>query len=487
MRHRYRLDLRLWHSDDYPSALRASWERAFALLDPPLCPVDLQRAYDGLIATLEHYYAPSRRMGGVYDVPGMPFQVSLEDFKPVGYNYQMGFVGMQVATSYYLFREGVERDDRHLRDLGAEALDFWATRSLTLLGLPRPWYDPDTKGGEGTFRRMNNLRTVTGGMESLLAAWNYACSAGLDRPAWLNACRRFGEWLVENQNPDGSYFFSHDHTRIEAGRHPVTLDDKGLTLCAVPFLAKLHRATGREEFRTAALRAGEYGYAESHCKYLYRSGVVDNPQTIDSESGQLAMQAFLALYDLDGRRRWLDAAVQAATYTETWMYALDIPVEEDRTGPTVYPRDRSVVGQHLIAIGHAAADTGFAWTSFLYYRLYLETGHEHFLRVARLAAHNTKQSMNWDGSLYPGAPHGLQLEAFRILVPRRAKGVNTTLNWGYAAHLEPMMHFRDAFGTPDLEAVERLPLDQRLRRLKSYRDRMQAPVAPHRAPNGQPN
>ena len=98
----------------------------------------------------------------------------------------------------------------------------------------------------------------------------------------------------------------------------------------------------------------------------------------------------------------------------------------------------------------------------------METGNPHYLKVARISAHNTKQSMNWDGSLFPGQPKGLQLEAFQVMIPRRCNGVMTTLNWNYAAHLDPMFRFKDAFGTPNLEEVEQIPWDERIRLNKLY-------------------
>jgi hypothetical protein len=98
----------------------------------------------------------------------------------------------------------------------------------------------------------------------------------------------------------------------------------------------------------------------------------------------------------------------------------------------------------------------------------METGNEHYLQIARMSAHNTKQSMNWDGTLYPGQPKGLQLEAFPVTLPRRSNGVMTALNWNYAAHLDPMFRFKDAFGTPDLETVEAMPLAERLRLNNQY-------------------
>ncbi len=156
---------------------------------------------------------------------------------------------------------------------------------------------------------------------------------------------------------------------------------------------------------------------------------------------------------------WLDAAVQAARYTETWMYAYEIPAEIGSSN-TDFPQDRSIVGQTLIATGQSAADLGFAFSSFDYYRLYLFTGDPHFLTIARILIHNTKQSLNWDSSLYPGKPKGLQLEAFTVTTPRR-KGVMECLSWNYTAHLDPLVRFQDAFGSMDIEAIEKLPLKKR--------------------------
>lgn len=468
VQHAYTLELCFSRTEDYAAAVKQAWRQAFDRFDPEVLVTDMPRVYDGLIATLLAYYVPSVRTGGVYDEPGFPFQVSLKDFKPMGIDYQMGFVGMQVATGYCLYREGVVKNNKQTMAKGKDVLDFWSGKSLTRLGYPRSWYDPKKDGTDGRFRRHSVLRTTVGGMESLLEAWCFARRNKIYNPAWIGACRKFGDWLAANQNPNGSWFFAYDHTQVVDGRHPATDENKYLTICAVRYLVNLHLATGNEKYKTAALRAGQFCYGQIHDPYAYVACVTDNPQTVDSESGQMALNGFLSLYDLTGEARWLQAAEQAATYAETWVYMQNIPVEEDCNTPTVVPRDRSMVGQHLIAVGHASADLGFAWNAFNFYRLYLITGDEHYRTVARIAAHNTKQTMNWDGTLYPGQPCGLQLEAFRITVPRRGRGVQTTLNWNYAAHLDPMLRFEDAFGTHDIEQADKIPLEERQQMNRRY-------------------
>lgn len=464
LKQQYKLEIVFSHTDNYASAVNRTWTHAFDLYNPKIYEVDLSSAYDGLIETLLQYYVPSVDLGGIHDAAGFPFQVSLDDFKPLGITYQMGFVGMQTATGYFLFREGVEKSDADTRAKGESVLNFWADNCLSKLGYPRTWYDPGVNGTPGAWRIGSDMHVTTGGMESLIAAWCFAKRNRIEKPRWLDTCKKFGDWLVNNQNEDGSYYFSYNHDYLTAdGKHPVSNYNKFLTICAIRYLVELHIATNDPAYKTAALKAGEFCYRNIHENYCYVACVVDNPQTIDGASGQKALYGFLSLYDLTKDPKWLQAAEQAATYTESWVYSFEIPVEKDRTGATSFPKDRSIVGQQLIAIGHAAADLGFAWASFAYYRLYLETGNEHYLHVARMAAHDTKQSMNWDGSLYPGQAKGLQLEAFGVTIPRRINGVMTTLNWNYAAHLDPMFRFKDAFGTPDLEEVEKMSWQERKR------------------------
>jgi hypothetical protein len=463
VKHEYHLEISFSTTPTYAEAVKETWGHAFLLYNPTVYNVDLSQTYNGLIETLLTYYVPSAELGGIRDAAGFPFEVSLTTFQPVGIDYQMGFVGMQIATGYYLYREGIEKKDAVISLKGEAVLNFWARNSLTSLGYPRTWYDPGLNGNKGNFRTGSDIRVCTGGMEGLIAAWCFAKQNNRENPVWIDACIRFGDWLIKNQNTDGSYYFSYNHDIALNDIHPPSNYNKYLTPCAIRYLVELYIATGKEEYKIAALKAGNFCYANIHEKYMYVACVVDNPQTIDSESGQMALNGFLSLYDLTKERKWLNAAEQAATYTESWVYSFEIPVEKDRTGKTAFPKEKSIVGQHLIAIGHAAADLGFAWSSFAFYRLYLETRNEHYLKVARISAHNTKQSMNWDGNLYPGQAKGLQLEAFGVTIPRRVNGILTTLNWNYAAHLDPMFRFKDAFGTPDLEEVEKMTWEERQR------------------------
>ena len=458
--HHYQLIIRFSKTENYPDAIETTWKHAFDIYQPKLRPVDVRAAFHGLVDTLDHY-SVSRG----YDAPGFPFSVNLPDGTARAYNYQMGFVGRQLPNAYILIHHGLAEKRSDLRGKSEEIVDFWAANCLLPSGLPRTWYDPAKgNGAKGTWRNGDNprggtaMRVATTGMEGMLSAWQLVKRAGTDRPAWLAACRKFGDWLVANQNADGSYYLAYSH-HLTDGKHLPTETSKFTTTNPIRFLVMIHQATGDPRYRDAANHAGKFCLTHIHQPYNYIGSVIDNPNVIDRESGQEAIYAFLALYDLTQEKPWLDAAVQAARYAETWMYACEIPPEIG-SDMTDFPKDRSIVGQTLIATGQSAADLGFAFSSFDYYRLYLFTGDPHFLTIARLLLHNTKQALNWDGSLYPGQPKGLQLEAFNVTVPRR-KGVMECLSWNYTAHLDPLVRFQDTFGSMDIDAIEKLPLEKR--------------------------
>lgn len=453
--HQYNVYLKIDKTQDYSTALCEAWELGCNLYDPEVRKVNLNAAYNGLIETVNYYYL-SPSMNGV-GAPGFPWGVNLRTFDRNIGTYEFGFVGSQPAAAYALFRAGVETENNLYKMKGESILNFWANNSLSSLGLPKIYCN----SWNGAFNRaFSPMRQTCSGMEAILNAWCFAKRNGIDKPNWVDACKRFGNFLVTHQNTDGSYCFAYNPFDIVNGKHPDDpIKNKYLTVCALRYLAELYIVTNDERFKEAAIKAAEFSYENNHKGYYYVACVTDNPQTIDSESGQQAINGFLAIYDLTKDKKWLEAAEQAATYAETWSYMFEVPVEIDQTENTDWPKDRSIVGQHIIAIGHSAADLGFAWSSFVYYRLYLITGKEHYLKMARISAHNTKQSMNLGQQLYPGQPEGLQQEAFQVRVtnqPRRMGSIMEALTWNFAAHLDPMLRFKDAFGTYNLEEVEEM-------------------------------
>ena len=450
--HRYTVVLRWTRTADYPSAVKDSWGWTFRLFDPPVRTADLDAAYRESIDLLN-------AMWGVNSgAPGFPFAVKLPSGEVKGISYQMGFVGQQIPAAWLMIQNGLNNSAPDLAKKGEAIMDFWAANSLTNDGLPRTWYDVKPTGHWrpiGTF-----MRSASDGMDGALWAWNEMRRHGEERPAWGDFCRRYGDWLVAHQNPDGSFY------RQYGFEGKALQDGKFATTNPIRNLLALSEMTGDERYRAAALRAGDYSRSHVHEDYLYAGATQDNPDVIDKESGLMALYSFMALYDATREPVWLDAARQAGDYMSTWMYVWNVPrIEGD--ADCDFPPAAHTAGLSLIATGHSGADTCLAYAPFSYYRLYLFTGDRTYLDLARLLLHNTKQTMDLDGALgYPR--RGMQTEAMSMSVNRRGHTVKAWLPWLTVASIAPMVQLKDAFGDWDIDVIERLPQAERTARNEAF-------------------
>lgn len=441
VKHTYTLELQFRKEAGFPKALEEHWKATFDLYNPKVLEVDNEDVLNYGLEVLDHYWLKDK------DAPGFPFSVRLPGGEVNEISYSMGFVGMQIPCAYYLYRKGLENNNSVYTDKGEQILDFWAENSSAQNGMPRIWWDISPWN---FFRNYNDLRNMQGGLEAMILAWSYAekHSPG-SKTGWLEYCRRSADWMLEQQHADGSWdkAFDNTGTSVDSG--------KLLTSNLIRFLTYMYIATHDERYKAAAIKAGDFCYREIHEPYKYVGSVIDNPYVKDRESGQKIIEAFLCLYDLSSDKKWLEGAVQAAYYTVTYMYAWNIPVAE-RSNLMAWDGKKTTVGITIISTGHSGADCGLSYNSFEYLRLYVLTGDEYFLRIARLLEKNTKQTMDYDGTL-GYAYRGLQTEALR-LVTHWGDGVNLWLPWVTASALDPLFKLRDAYGDMDIERIASEPL-----------------------------
>src|SRR5262249_41617024 len=149
----------------------------------------------------------------------------------------------------------------------------------------------------------------------------------------------------------------------------------------IRYLVDLSKLTNDRRYLASAVHAGDWCWTNTHRAFSYVGGTVDNPNVIDKEAGFLALEAFIALHDATGEARWLEAAKQAADFTETWAYCWNVPIPAEDSRAT-YPRGAATTGFSLIACGHSGADLFLAGAPFLFYRLYIQTGDAHYARMA---------------------------------------------------------------------------------------------------------
>ncbi|WP_234367659.1 glycoside hydrolase family 76 protein [Parabacteroides pacaensis] len=450
----YSLSFGFNQTKNFPDLVEVIWKQAWNRYNPAVHKINIQDAYKASIEVLDTYLL------NLNGAPGWPFSIYLPNGIARAYNYQMGFIGFQISNAYFLLKKGLESNNKEFVRKASEVIDFWVNNSQKKSGLVKTWADAyvDRKV---TWRDYDTyMRVTAGGMEGIIGAWNSMKKRGIDKPDWLNYCKRYADWLVRNQEEDGSFYIRYDW-KTEKPNH----DSKYTTTNIIRFLVELYSVTRDKRYLDAALKAGNFSYNFIHHDYLYVGGVIDNPNVKDRESGQMAIYAFLALYDATGDKKWKEATLQAARYTETFMFSYPVPMAINDT-LTDFPKHRDIIGQTLIATGHSAIDNGLAFSSFQYYRLYLLTQDKHFLHVARLIQNNTLDIMDLDSKM--GYRYrGLLTECFNPQA-NRGHSVRQQLPWNQASILEPMHRFLDAFGEWDIDIIEQWPFEKRLKMIDKY-------------------
>ena len=458
--HRYDVGIRLTRTADFAAAVAANWSYAFDLSPPALRRVNLPRvkfvSIDLLAQTWREFPDGSA---------GFPFGIQIPGGQVREYAMQMGFIGQNLPGAGELIRTGLKEDDPALVGKGEKMVDFWVRASPGHQGLPKTWYDANS----GFRDYPTFIRIASDGVLGALRAWKTMRDAGRFKPAWLAYARDFGNWLVDHQNPDGSWYRQYDYHNS----NPL-IRSKTNTAHAIPLLVELFHATGDIRYRKAAMKAGEFCLRDVHQAYRYVGGTPDNPDVRDKEAGILALDGFLALHDLTGEANWLEAAKQAATYIETWTYAWPVPVVAGDPRAE-YPPGRDQTGLSLIAVGHSGADNFMAYCPFLFFRLYAKTGDVHFLNFSRFLLHNTKQGMDWDpanplGYRFPG----LQTEVGTVCAPR-GHSIRLWLAWVSVNTVTPLSQLEDVYGSMDVDVLAVRPLteiraqDQAYAKARGYR------------------
>jgi hypothetical protein len=455
---RYTLAVRVEKFDSFNAQVRGVWRAAYQAATPEVVKGDIRAVFDASINVLDHYAYTKA------SVSGFPFGVSLPDGAVKDPSLQMGFVGQQLPCASYLIDEGIRSNRPELTAKGERVVDFWVKNSFNEKGVPRTWYDLEPTPH---WRNYNTfLRVVTDGTSGALHAWQIERAAGRTKPTWSTFARRVGEWLLKIQNKDGSFYREWRFDGSPASQ------SKTSTLHPVRLLVDLSCATGEKKYRDAAIRAAEFALTENKNGATYVGGTPDNPDVIDKEAGWIAMDSYLALYDVTQDKKWLDAALDAATFTETWVYAWNVPLPRDKENVGV-PRVKTFAGTNLIATGHSGADNFLAFASFSYVRLWIYTGDEHWLDVAKLLQHNSAQFIETgkDGNALGYAVPGLQVEAFSLAV-NRGNSVKIWLPWLTSATLEPMARMRETFGEIDVDSVAKIDrADLKRRNSEAARDR----------------
>ena len=440
----YAVALYFGNYDSYQQMMRCTWRTAYNRLRDKLFDVDNEKYFRSCMNIFIKYTC---RYGDAY---GLPFACQLPNMDVNCVAFQFGFVGQQPGIGYQLLRYGGRENVPEAYEKGEGIIDFWVRTAMTDSGLPQMCYNP----GLGVFEPYPHyIRMMADGVEAILDAWLFMKKQGKERPKWFEFCGKAADWCVCIQNADGSFYRAYNTDSS------VRMDSKANTPSIIRFLVQMYLLTKDEKYKAAAVKAGEWSYSNVYIGLEYRGGTCDNMDIQDKEAGIYGIFGFLALYDLTGEEKWLEAAIGAADYTETWTYAWSFPVVAPWPN---HPFNRySISGQSIITIG-GGADVYMAACSYTYYRLYLITGDEHYLNFAEFLDKNTHQSSDVDGTCGYAMP-GLGHESGNFTSQTLMSHYHW-LPWCTFVEADPTSRLYDTFGKYEINEAEKLPLEERKKR-----------------------
>jgi hypothetical protein len=210
----------------------------------------------------------------------------------------------------------------------------------------------------------------------------------------------------------------------------------------VPVLVRLGEETGQKKYLDAAAKAAEYIWTNFGSKGVYLGATGTGNNIADKESGMLSMEAFLALYDNTKAPKWLQRAVAAANYTESWIWIWNVPMPMDANDATLHwKKGVPTIGANGIGSdGPGGVDQYLDWAVPSYARLYKLTKDEHYLDVAYVLLHGTKAMLALPGRTYDLLGPGWQQEHWTLGPGRKGMGAHRNwLPWISINHLNGIM------------------------------------------------
>lgn len=444
----YAVAVNLGHYDSFQPMMKEIWRVTYDRLRDQLFDVDNERHFHDCMKIFTKY---TKQYGDSY---GLPFACQLPDMDISSVSFQFGFVGQQPGIGYQLLRYGHKENVDEAFQKGVNIIEFWVRMAMTESGLPHMCYNPNIKGFEPY---PHYIRMLADGIEAILDAYLYMRKIGEERPAWKEFCRKTGDWLVDIQNEDGSFYRAYNTDSS------IRMQSKSNTPSPIRFLVQFYLVSGDERYKTAAIKAGEWSYDNAYLNLEYRGGTCDNADIQDKEAGIYALFGFLALYDLTDEYKWLESAIGAADYTETWTYAWQFPIQ---TPWSKHPFNKySISGQSIITL-KGGADVYMAACAYIYYRLYLITQDAHYLDFAEFIHKNTRQSTDVDGSIGYKMP-GLGHESANF-TGQTLQSQYHWLPWCTFVLADPSSRLYDTFGGYEIADAQRLSEEERVIRNQIY-------------------
>lgn len=462
---KYTLGIVMTKADSYNDAMVDTYLSALALENPTISTVDQTQAYNANLELYDKLFLRYEGSDGKYSAgfPGATNVINRDWFDSI--SFQIGFIGAQTTIASEMVREGVKNKNTNLLNKGQDILNFWTSSWVYNDALPPSWWQPSSgSNGGSAINYPSFLRCMVDGAEGILNACMYAKGSSANYTQWEKAAVKIADFLVKNQNSDGSYYraYNTNGTVCTDNSSPAYNGTSKLnTPVAVRFLCNMYEYTKDSRYRNAAIKAADYSYKELYLNAgKYVGGTPDNPNVPDKEASIYALYAFSSVYDMTGDEKYYPALEHAAVSAMSWVLTYDFAVPYSLSNGYSYLnntfdslnifKNGGTAGWSFIATGHSMIDVFGSNAYYELFKQYLRSGNTGYQKVAGLLQNNAKKAMDLDGN------SGYRYRAFCLEASNVSDQIFYTaengvwLPWISAAFMEPMIQMEETFGGNDL-------------------------------------
>ena len=490
----YQVGLSFARTEDYKEAATQSFKSHFLLNRLENFDVDMGAVYE---AQVDMWNQTMQSLND--EAAGVPWSFGVPSGRIEAWKLESGFVGQQTQIAYQVLRDAFEKNNREKIDLGLKAISFWTDVAQIKdgpgAGLMKTRYDYGAFQYD-TVHYPIFLRTMNDGYEGILDAARlvaaYAEDAryadytynGLGLTGYAgkfsDACDLYAQFLVNQQNEDGSYYRAYRHTGEyetecdtggEVSVEELSGDSKNNTIQPVRFLGRMYehkldtKPEKAERYRKTLLKACGYVYDNILEEYgTFVGGTIDHGNIVDKEAGVFAMYGFNVAYQLTGEEKWRKAAEYATVFAVSWTYTYDFSVQGS-SAANIF-RYGGTSGQSVISTGSSNCDNYNAFIYYELYKMYVLTGDEFYKTASEFIGTNTKRVLDMSGA--KGYKYKtLTLEASHV-ADFKFSSVNSMLAWVGAANSEPINNFYQTFGCWNFSDLENETLEELRSTLNAY-------------------
>jgi hypothetical protein len=506
--------IRVEHAPSFIDAIWKAYTRRLNELD--VVPVPLPASADKLNAyrleALDRYYVEKNEQEDPNKPAGYVLNCHPQNGVQLSNIIQFGFTGQNVLSAYNVLRYGIENgneayarkainvvnffvDKAHLPDTGMfynlyniekGAFDFWWTGLLLplayaegdrLIELMGPLYDHREFVIKALREKTGSyLRCMNEDVHALMILYSYEKSQKREHSAWLEAAKRYGEFLLRTQEADGTWYRAYDIDGKAIKDPPIWFgttiyEQKSSTATSIPFLVELYEVTKDERYLQAAEKAGRFVREVIVNGIKFNGGIHDSiyakGQLIDNESIYFPMISLLALYKATQDEYFLQGAYDAAKLNASWTVLWDVPLPAESTLARYGFRSTGIGACDTPGAGyvHPFELSGVAETA----EIAKMTGDQDLLKVAELLWHGCNQTVATPEKDWGYKYTGLQEEGYLIShwaiddpmfggtgFGQRGKGEGnkTCFPWIAAVAVHCYWKLIDQYGTTDFNIIK---------------------------------